>query len=157
LIKTFKSWVNEIEAGMRKRRIALGLEDPPEGEEAPKRARPVRKVVAGDHRDDEGGGHLSYKVGDLALELVPEADIAESTSQGQVDEALLAGHGARAVFEKPFMTCTVVRNIIVCWRDSQKAMHEHCPDSLHILLFLWYLFDSHRVRHLVVGHDPRLG
>lgn len=86
---------------MRKRRIASGLEDPPEGEEAPKRARPVRKVVAGDHRDDEGGGHLSYKVGDLALRLVPKADIVESASQGQVDKAPLAGQGARRSSRNP--------------------------------------------------------
>lgn len=57
LVKAFRPWMNEIEGGMHKRRIALGLEEPPEGEEVIKR-RPVRKVVAGGvDRDDDGGGY----------------------------------------------------------------------------------------------------
>lgn len=64
LIKAFRPWLSEIEAGMHKRRISLGLEEAPEGEEVIKRARPVRKVVAGGvDRDEEGGGYMLWKVG----------------------------------------------------------------------------------------------
>lgn len=66
LHKRLSSWLPEIEASIKKRRTAAGLEDVLEGEEPVKKSsRPVRKVVAAGgldrDRDDDGAGHLGYK------------------------------------------------------------------------------------------------
>ncbi|ORX38861.1 hypothetical protein BD324DRAFT_648971 [Kockovaella imperatae] len=61
LLKVLQQWQPEIEGGMRKRRIAVGLDTPPEtGEEPARRARPVRKVAAAGG-DDETSGYLAWR------------------------------------------------------------------------------------------------
>ena len=50
---------------MRRRRIATGLESPPENEEPMRRARPMRKVAAGGLQNGDGedvAGYMGWKV-----------------------------------------------------------------------------------------------
>ena len=78
LIKSLKTWLPEIEAGITRRRILAGLEDVPEGEEPLKKARPVRKVVAAGGGDrgghDDATGFLAWKVSPSARDCRIRAD-----------------------------------------------------------------------------------
>jgi hypothetical protein len=56
LLKSLKAWLPELEGGMRKRRITLGLEV---GEEEGRR-RMTRKAAG-----EEGEGYVNWKVGPL--------------------------------------------------------------------------------------------
>jgi bromodomain adjacent to zinc finger domain protein 1A len=62
LLKTFKAWLPELEGGMKRRRIAMGLEVPLE--EEGRRVRMSRKAAG-----DEPEGYMNWKVSRGGLEF----------------------------------------------------------------------------------------
>ncbi|ORY30989.1 hypothetical protein BCR39DRAFT_100098 [Naematelia encephala] len=79
LLKSMKAWLPEIEGGMRRRRIAAGLEQGQGEDEVVKRNRPLRKVVAagggGTHGDEgEGVGYQGWRVSLLSIIVKYDAD-----------------------------------------------------------------------------------
>lgn len=65
LLKQLHQWSREIEVGIRRRRIAAGLDSQPENEEPIRRVRPVRKAAGGGGitgDGEEGQGHMGWRV-----------------------------------------------------------------------------------------------
>ncbi|WWD21446.1 hypothetical protein CI109_105931 [Kwoniella shandongensis] len=57
LLRSLKSWLPEIEGGMKRRRLAAGLDAHPEGDEPARRMRLSRKAAG----DEEKDGYLNWK------------------------------------------------------------------------------------------------
>jgi hypothetical protein len=72
LIKTFKQWLPDIEAGMRRRRVTTGLDEALEEDGGVKRVRLTRKAAG----DEEGW--MSWKVSpNVSGAVLPFADVQE--------------------------------------------------------------------------------
>jgi len=65
LLRALKQWWPEISGGCKARRLALGLDAPPE-EETTRRTRPTRRAAGG--VDEEGPSFLSWKVSTVRMD-----------------------------------------------------------------------------------------